>query len=283
MKNRLKTTATLVALFAAIGSTASFAQTLVTYNPGDLVIGFQAKTPGSTGANQNFMLNIGSAAAYNNGQMPLSMENPVANIGDQLSSIYGADWFARGDLNWGAIGMRQMITLYGPTTPVIDGDGLGVIYASKEATGIGESTPWGAFARATAANTSTRVWSLLEGNVGGFDQATAIDGFDGYAAIVNSALDNSWSSHNGDSGWSFNGFQGGVEGSLGQVGDFVYLDIYRVTPDGIAPDWVVTLALDSAGNVYAVPEPSTYAALIGAAGLALVITRRVRRNKKAIA
>lgn len=282
MKIRFKTTAALVAMFAAIGSSTSFAQT-VTYNPGDLIIGFQATVPGSTGFSENFMLNVGSAAGYNNGAMPLSLTSPIANIGSQLTSVYGADWFSRGDLNWGAIGVRQKIAGIGSTGPIIDGDGRGVIYASREATGIGESDAWNAFSRTLAANVSGKVEATLlfpvEG--GSFNGQDAVVGTNGLGAIVTASLDNSWSNQN-KNGYSFTGFEGGIEGALSLSGlDLAYLDIYRVTPDGIAPTWVVTLALDSAGNVYAVPEPSTYAAVIGAAGLLLVIARRARRNKVA--
>lgn len=282
MKATFKTSATAVVLFAAIGVSSSFAQT-VTYNPGDIVIGFQAHTENSPGVNQNFLFNVGASAGYKNGSLTLGYDTPIANIGSQLEATYGANWFTRSDVSWGAIGMRTTIQNFGDTGPIIDGDGKGVIYVSKEATGVGESTAWAAIGRGTASTLSSRVGSLLHisSDVSGtFSKQQAADGTNGLGVFVNASAENSWSGRvPGPGESSFGSFAGGIEGSLGTVGQYAYLDIYRITPDGIDPTWVVTFAIDSLGNVYAVPEPSTYAAILAIGAIGVAVVRR--RNRKA--
>lgn len=288
MKATFKSSAAAVVLFAAIGATASFAQT-VTYDAGDLLIGFQAHTPNSPGVTQNFMFNLGSAASFKDASTHLGYSSPIANVGSQLEALYGANWFTRSDLSWGAIGLRAPIPGYGTgNNPIIDGDGTGTIYVSKESTGVQESTPWGAMTRSQAAVLSSRIVSLTHASSevsGTFSKQDAAAGTNGFGAIVDASLENSWSTRvPGPGEYSFGFFQGGIEGSFGLSSEYVFLDIYRYTPDGIDPNWVVTLAIDSIGNVYAisaVPEPSTYAALIGVAAMGLVFYRRSRSKKVA--
>lgn len=285
MKATFKSTTAAVVLFAAIGATASFAQT-VTYEKGDLLIGFQAHAENSPGINQNFVFNLGSAAGFKNNSTHLGFNNPIANIGSSLSGLYGTDWFERGDMSWGAVGLREAIPAFGSSEPIIDGDSKGVFYVSRESTGVGESTAWAALTRSSAASLSTRVTGLTHNSSkvsGTFAMQDAAEGTGGLGAVIQASLENSWSSRVQAPGEaSFGFFTGGIEGSLGLVSEYAYLDIYRLTPDGVAPSWVVTLAIDSMGNVYAVPEPSTYAMLIGASVLGLVLVRRLRSKKAAV-
>lgn len=272
-------------MFAAIGATASFAQT-VTYEKGDLLIGFQAHTENSQGINQNFMFNLGSAAGFKDSSTHLGFSSPIANIGSNLESIYGPNWFTRSDLSWGAIGLREAVPGFGSMEPIIDGDSKGVVYVSKESTGVGESTAWAGAARSQIAALSTRITGLTHNSSkvsGTFAMQDAATGTGGMGAIVDSSLDNSWSVRvPGPGEYSFGYFLGGIEGSLGLSSEYAYLDIYRLAPDGLDSTWVVTLAIDSMGNVYAVPEPSTYAMLIGTCVLGLVFVRRLRSKKAAV-
>ncbi len=282
------------ALFAiagtVIGGLSATAQ-VVTYSQGDLLVGFRAS--GGTGASTTFVYNIGSSVGFR--------DNPdqgsLANIGSQLSATYGADWYTRSDVSWGVIGV------YSNGNPqfdagVVGGDPASTIYASRSASDFESSTAWGtgtAFSRAQVVSAATQVVSFAHTGtpVAGtfaFQNAAADTG--GFGAFVDTSATNDWANYTAPAA-DFGLFTGGVEGTFGTGTDYAYLDLYRIlsTTAGAVPtgtrglgSYVTTFYINSTGQIFAgtsaIPEPSTYAALVGAAAIGLAGFRRRYTSRK---
>lgn len=90
----------------------------VPYVQGDVLIGFRV-TAGD-GAGQSYVVNIGSAY----GLRDHTTTGIVARIGTDLSAAYGAGWFERTDLQWGAAGTPS-------NTATVGGDPLATSYVSS--------------------------------------------------------------------------------------------------------------------------------------------------------
>ncbi len=79
-----------------------FAQGPVTYNPGDLFLGFRAG--GGTGAQQDYLVNIGPASQYQGPPGTIVTPN-LGNLGADLQSVFGPSWSTRADVLWGIFGV----------------------------------------------------------------------------------------------------------------------------------------------------------------------------------
>lgn len=295
--SRISTTAKVAILAIAgsvVGAMSASAQ-LVTYTPGDLVLGFRASA--GTGNETNFYYNLGSTVGFRDG----TTTGNLANVGSFLSATFGNDWFTRTDLSWGAVGNRNNVSPFPPNQfiaapGVVNGDPSATVYVSKGALSAGSSTPWSGFSSPGLTTGAGSMNGMLSGgasaSTGTFNKQTALVGSNGFGAYTSSAFTNSWTNRTAPSS-DFGIFDGGVEGNFGTVTQLAYLDLYRIlartdqagtvildgnTTVGLG-SYITTLSIDSLGNISAapIPEPSAFAALAGIGALGVAALRRRRR------
>lgn len=273
----------LFGALCACGPGAQSAAAAVVYNPGDLLLGFHATA--GVGANSSYVFNLGPAHEYRTSPNKLVTNN---NLSVDLSATFGAGWFARTDLFWGIAAVRDPAGS-GPNT-VVNGDPRAAIYISKETISPATSLAWDLPADGgdpTKSSATISVANSISGMQSGFTgkPETATSGGRGTVQPEDVTI-NSWDEFNPiPNGAAFGGIlTGGVQAPLGG-GAVEYLDVYRLLgrsstsaiPNSGAGDglYVTTFAINAAGLVTAVPEPTS--ALLLGLGVAASALRR-RRN-----
>lgn len=244
------------------------------FNQDDLLLGFHAT--GGVGGDQTYVFNLGSTVSFrDNGNQGF-----IFNIGVDLSSIFGANWFTRTDLYWGAAGATSAAP-----SGVFMGDPSRTAYVSRDATGVGQSTPWTGFTPASLGTGTNDIKSFQTSFSDPTSLPTANSG--GRGIQYADGAPNSWEFWNPQPGGpSFTIFAGSIEGAFGTGQPLAYLDLYRILnrTTGASPSGPVgtgtletTFTIDAAGNISAVPEPSTVA-LFGLAGLGAVVAAWKKRR-----
>jgi hypothetical protein len=265
MKNSLKT---LILATVATASSAFAATTTDTFTNGDIMLGFFASS--GTGAGQNLMVNLGSFTEFDN--YDSATTNFSSGIVADLSATYGADWNTLGLVKWSLIGTTG-------STAAINGVNRKTIFTTI-ATG---SAPIAAGSDSIQGGNVTNITSIATG----YNLATT---------TANSTVSVVMAASNANSMQArlttANSVRFGPTNQILATGTSV-LDFYAVIPTGVTPSG---LAVDSSEFLYAsgpnllgsftldasglsftaqpVPEPSTYAALAGAAVLGLAAYRR---------
>ena len=253
------------------------ASAALTFDNGDLILGFQAT--GGTGSTQNVFYNLGSPIDYRDGTNP---SGAIGNINSTLSSVYGNDWYTRSDLYFGVIGNLNANANTGlGSRAAVDGDPSRTFYLSR-ATDTAESASLIQAGTYSGANLGA-AGTTLSGMEGIFPNLTTqADG----AAILSSSdqpveWNNSWTTRNPIGGASFGIFTGGIQQNFGKAGSSTLVDLQRVisTNTGASPTgtvgggtYVTTFAISSDGSIAAIPEPS--AMLLGSLGVLALFRRR---------
>ncbi|MGI8437148.1 MAG: hypothetical protein ACR2NX_09630 [Chthoniobacterales bacterium] len=80
-------------------STAIFVASAVTYNQGDVLIGFHA-TSGQGNFN-TYIFNLGPMTQFRDATSSFTLPT---SLGNDLTTIYGPGWYTRGDLLFGVAG-----------------------------------------------------------------------------------------------------------------------------------------------------------------------------------
>lgn len=274
-KNILKTTI-LAAVGVALSATSAQAAPL-TYNLGDLLLGFRQ---GSAGATTDYVINIGQYSSYigaPTGPLPLA----IGSIGTDLTALYGASWTTRSDLFWGVVG-------YENTTKT------NTLYASKAESPIGTipgtpKAPGSNSAQAGAANAFQSVGGAYALNDSLTGSGGAASNSAGLRQLTSDA--NSWASQLGGTqsftGNSFSYFPTGIEGNFGAGTAGTALDLYQIIRTGTGPATAANnlgyFQISNSGVVSfgtpspsPVPEPTGIAVGI-LAGLTGLMTRRRQR------
>lgn len=235
------------------------------YNPGDVLLGFQAM--GGTGANTNFVFNVGYSVDFRDG----TVSGTLFNIGPVLASIYGPNWFDREDLFWGGVAVRnnQNPNLSFARPPVVDGDPSATIYITRPATAPGNSAAHPRIVPAGIVVTATNIRSLTDLGQpaqGVFNQQPVEPNTSNRGVRTNTEGQNTWSFANPRPAAAFGSIVGGVESNFGTGGDYSFVDLYRILasdlgaePTGPVGDGVLvgTFAINSQGDVSFIPVGSS--------------------------
>jgi len=257
-----------VALMAA-AALAAHAQVV----PGDVVVGFRTGTTG----NNNLEIDAGNASSLVSTAISDGGTVVLGNFNTALNAL-SATWTtgtttATGALNWGAVGTIQA------------GDGSIQTYASSKWTTAGvfgtqNTTAYSPVSALGTANTKTT--SIYSGFNGVNPAAT----FGTSITIAGSSL-SSWAANGGNTGSSFVGqysntaFSNLAKPLASQT--YAASDLYNLvglSADGNTPasvNFLGTFSLSNSGVLSftaAIPEPSTYAAILGVATLGFAALRR---------
>ncbi|MCS6244246.1 MAG: PEP-CTERM sorting domain-containing protein [Opitutus sp.] len=269
MKNSLK------ALFLASVVTASsaFAATTTdTFAAGDILLGFFTST--GVGAGSNLMVNLGSFGQFDNNDG--STVNFSSSIVSDLNATYGSDWNTRTDIKWSVTGATFAASVDGLTRNSIF------------ATAVSGAAP--------IASASDGILGTVRSNVSSI--GTAFNAFDTTAnstvsVVVASSNVNSMQARLTTNNSAQFGASNQNVTTATSVSDFYALvpTTGGTAPTGLATDgdgivfargtnYLGTFELKASGLSFtasgasAIPEPSTFGALAGAAVLGLAATRR---------
>lgn len=260
---------TLIAISSASAAT-------VDVGSGDLVLGFR-----DTVSTTDFQFSLGSVSTLR--------DNPnsgfLGNIGSFLS-IYdngGTSWYDSSTLSWGAVAA----TSGNLADSALNGDPARTVYFSM-ASGIAASTA--KISTGSGRSTATTAINGLVTTMAGLESTTS-DGLG--VSLSDTYVGNNWSDYMTGSG-DFSVLPN-IEQTMSAVSNTTYmgianveaiLNVYRVlnSTSGANPtgtvgtgSYVTTLVITQSGDIYAVPEPSTYALLV-IAGIAAVVFLRRRRQ-----
>jgi hypothetical protein len=286
--NTLTMSALALAGLALVGSTAQ----AVSYNTGDLFLGFRAT--GGTGANTNYLINIGSASQFRDATSSFTLS--ISGIDADLTAIFGA-WENRSDLLWSVIG--------GPSTTGLISDQANTIYASKAETVLGTpETAWARLSNSTQAGIATKIGDnagTAGPAAGGYLNApttyNALPLSNAAAVAEDQGAANPWAKYQYGFGTpvanttAFGQYGApGIEGSFGNGTAGAALDLFRMVRSGLDDGtgnttgngtYEGTFKINDNGQVSfnVVPEPSSLAIL--SMGASLLGVFRLRRQKNA--
>jgi hypothetical protein len=211
----------------------------------------------------------------------------IGNLNTSLTNIYGGNWNTRPDLYFGVVGAAGA-TAVGP-----NGQPILTIWASSAKTGGSSPAPaWNQNAASYYTTPNTNIGTVYNAFLTGVSLAdinsqTSAFGATLKGSSISAAAFGSWSATgNGASLATANAFGLAPLGSTNGVsfettsGSGLSLDLYQLVPgSGNAQDLgYFTLASNGGLTFTAIPEPSAYAALLGAAALGLVAIRRRRQT-----
>ena len=252
-------------LGALVAASSSFAVT--TAASGELVLGFGAT--GGTGSSLNLEVALGTVSNYT-ALSDGNLHSLGRLSGADLAATYGADWTTRADLNWGIIGFT--------------GNSLNnTVWASKEQAVVGTmGTPW-AKMPASGGNTAG---SVIKSTVAGLTAAAATAN-SSYAGVLETSALQSWYTTQGTTGSAFKTpYETDTLNNSTAFGtnSYVVSDLFQmVNTSAGQSSYVGSFGIDNTGGLWfsndasdfaAIPEPSTYAMILGALTLGLVAVRR---------
>ncbi|MDD5260538.1 MAG: PEP-CTERM sorting domain-containing protein [Methylacidiphilales bacterium] len=272
---------TLLAL-AGMAFTSMPAKAL-TYSDGDLLLGFRAT--GGSSVTTDYVIDLGVFTQFTAGGVYVTGSPVNISIGGitngsgvaaDLSAQYGSDWYTNTTtgLLWGVAGTQKSIGNGTSTANTL------FVSAAEPSNGT-QSTPWN---RASTLSQGGPAGKMTTGTGQGGVYATgSATANDTAGTFQSTSTTNSWayqmpggggttatSAYSTYSGTGGAGLEAVVSNTSANV-----LDLYRLNTGSGPGSLLGTLTLGSNGTVAfdAVPEPSTYAMLVGGV-LALVVLRR---------
>ncbi|MDB6135673.1 MAG: sorting protein [Verrucomicrobiales bacterium] len=202
------------------------------YASGDLLMGFVTGT--GQGTDDTVVVRLGSASSFRDAFDTAKNSLNFANVGTQLSSVFGADWYERTDLYISIFASTDSDTI-GDT--LVSGDPFRTVYASRNRNSAGSvpgtarSTAWTFPSNTAATTTSGQIvstaltYSLSTANAAGLAVIPKSGGntLDEY---TKPAKANSFANLTGGIEAAF---AAGPWGSLGDAGSVeAALDVYRI-------------------------------------------------------
>jgi len=259
---------------ALLSLAAAFSLQGQTVGANDIIVG--VRNNGAT----NLEIKAGSVSTLES----FTSETLIGNYNSSLTSAIGATWNTATNsagANWGAGGYA------GSSTQVYASSlwDLGVVGTLGVAN---NDHPWNGFSSVGTA--ATRFASL---NIG-FNSSSATAAADAGAKTIGATNPNSWSTKGGTTAVAFSifnpnnlGFAGNAAANAASLEtNYSALDLYQVVANGST--FLGTFALytadgggHSAGDLTftAIPEPSTYAVLLGAVMLGVIVIRRSQQGQ----
>ncbi len=253
----------------------------------DLILGFRAT--GGSGADKNLEVDLGNVGQFY--ALPAQTHFTIAGFSaSDLADVYEVLWNTRDDLFWGlaaTTGSAQGTTINSTTIA------SKTLWGTRAQSTAGvQSTPWNranAFSQQGPANAMA---TLYTGGLGSLNGKTSTTNST-QSAVLDSATAGSWSAQEGSNAAAFGSqmskslFEAGTNFST-LVGSYFVLDLYELQPGSGSGGYIGSFGLDSAGllqfsndpaffAVSAVPEPSAWAALLGAVALGWAAFRRRAR------
>lgn len=271
-----------VGLLALAGLTASAnAQATITASLSDLILGFRAT--GGTGSGFNLEVNLGSVSSFVTQTPGTTVVLSQLNVAD-LTATYGAGWNGRTDLLWSVVGA---VGRGGNTGP--NGQVASTLFGTSSTATQFASTAWTTKVSSLQNNGSVKIENLYTGAAGSLNGQTSTINSN-YSFVNSTSTVGSWSSQEvpGTTGFAFFNPLSQLEGNTNISGS-VYSDLYQLQPSTGAAVLLGSFALSSSGVLSfstaasAIPEPSTYAAIFGAAAMGVALLRRRRMTAAATA
>jgi hypothetical protein len=275
----------LSGLFLAGLTGAAYAQAAAN---SDLIVGFNAVA--GTGASTNVMIDVGSVSSY---FTATAGTYAIGNLNTSLTNTYGAGWNTRSDLWFGVAGAT---TGAGPGP---NGQLTNTVWVSSAGTGLTNAPSWKQRSAGFYITPNTNISAVYNGFDTLTSGATSLSDITSQTSAFGATLKGVSIGTGAGSAWSAAG--GGA--SLGTASAFALssfantgvqfetlangvnvLDLYQSQPgtgNGVDLGY---FKLGGDGsltfNVTPIPEPSTYAAILGLASLGFVM---IRRRQKASA
>jgi hypothetical protein len=264
----MKATSILASL-ALVAGLAGSAEAITVAN-GDLVLGFYAGS--GTGSSSCLEVNLGSASLYTN---PSSSSWTIGNLSTtDLVNTYGTDWSSNSTLSWGIVGHNGKNTPTGATA---------YVSAPQTTTGT-QSTAFPTLSTTALGVLRSRVLPMYDTTGNSMSNLTAES--NEFSCVADKGTAGSfyyqqWSPGGTKLSVSFDLFNPTINSSVvPETGDYSQLDLYKRTNGAIS--YVGTFRLTTDGVLSfatsPVPEPSTYAAMMGLALGGFVLVRRRARK-----
>jgi hypothetical protein len=268
---------TFLASAGFLAAQLGHAQTPVSFNTGDLLIGFHATGVGgnTTGVTQTYVVNAGSARTLADATTTITLPNTVKA---DLDAIYGTSWKTRADLFWGAAAATDGTD--------VNGDPHYTLYASKVQTTVGtpnaSSARWKRQSETTQGQPAGKIATAGQGykfEVGGAPaQSTANNPV---GVIELNAEGDSWASYQSPDGvadtshtgatrvcFAYFNFQDGatqvgIQDTFANGTAGAALELYRMAPSGGAVptntpgDYLGTLTINDNGTITFTPDTTS--------------------------
>lgn len=255
---------------ASLAAGAATGWSAVVPNPqqGDIFIGFRAS--GGDGGSTSYLINLGSSLQFRNAAPGTSFSlNSIGNIFNDLVAIYGDDWSTRADLSWG---------VFGHTTSASS-----TLYASRSRVDI--NTPAAAWTSLTSTalnSVDSQIGAVID-NINGYrgrdatansPVATIQPNFAGSASYNQQVATPGTTDFGSLSQWT------SIEGTFANGASGTVLDFFRLSTGGVSN--LGAFSINNNGVITftasAVPEPSTYALILAATGIAVLSVRMRKRS-----
>jgi hypothetical protein len=205
---------------------------------GDILFGFS-----SLSLNKDYVIDIGTGFG----------SFTTLNVGSDLDTAFGISWNSVSDLQWGVFGINYNVNTGAPVSAVASVASGSPAIARKNATALNNAdTPL------------STIISQLNIDMALTSGSLQIVGSNGDTKGVNMWLGVA------DSVTPFSLYNQNITAGVGTT-----LDIYSAS--ATTSSYLVSLTVDSQGNISAVPEPATYA-LFGFGALLMVIAYRRKAN-----
>lgn len=221
-------------------------QTQLTYNAGDVFLGFHAS--GGTGVTQDYLVNLGQVSQFTSASSAFTVPG-IGNIAADLTATFGANWNTRADVLWGVSATVGLTAL--------GSDPAKTLYASREQPAPGTPSPGWNRGSSTAQGTTNSKMSAM-GNA--FAQTAGVPNMstaNSPVALIQLTTDvNCYASYQPGGttansgpapGTSFATYNPTIEGTFTNGTAGTVLDFVRLAP-GSGPGTIIgTFTIDNSG------------------------------------